>query len=49
MNLALGHHPLHHHLDLAAGVLAPQQAGLDHARVVEHQQVAGSQQLGQVG
>jgi hypothetical protein len=41
--------PLDQHLDAPAAVLDAMQAGVQHARVVEHQQVALAQQGGQVG
>ena len=43
-----GQHALDQRLHRAAAGLAPVQASLDHARVVEHQQVARLQQRGQV-
>jgi hypothetical protein len=42
-------HPLDQHLDLAAAVLAPVQARLDHPCVVDDQHVAGKQQVDDVG
>ena len=41
-------HALDQQFQLAAGGLLAEQARLDHPRVVEHQQVAGAQQRGQV-
>ena len=41
-------HALDQHLELAAGGLFAEQARLDHAGVVEDQQVAGAQQRGQL-
>ena len=40
MGLVPGDDPFHHHLHLAPALLAAEQPGLDHAGVVEHQQVA---------
>ncbi len=40
---------LEQHLDLAAAFLDAEEARLDHARVVEHQQVAGCEQVRQIG
>jgi hypothetical protein len=42
-------HPLDQRLDATAAFLLPEQARLDDARVVEHQQVAGAQKVGQRG
>ena len=47
--VALVHDALQQHFHLAAGVLLAEEAGLDHPGIVEHQQVAGGQQAGQVG
>ena len=41
--------PLQEHLDAPARILGAEQARRNHARVIEHQQVAGSQQRWQVG
>src|SRR2546426_957435 len=40
---------LDQHLDVSAGLLTPEQARLDHLGVVEYQQVAGREQLRQIG
>lgn len=40
---------LYQHFDPAAAVLDAMQPGMQDARVVEHQQVAGAQQVGQIG
>ena len=40
---------LKHDLDLPAGFLDAEEAGLDHLGIVEDKQVAGTQQAGQVG
>ncbi len=42
-------HAFDQHLDLAAAILAPEQARRDHARIVEHQQVTRFDQRGEVG
>ena len=46
--VTLVQHSLDQHLQFAAAVLHPEQPGLDHARVVEHQQVAGLEKLRQI-
>ena len=46
---ALRKHALDQHFDVSAGLLFPEEARLDHLRVVEYQQVAGREQLRQLG
>ena len=46
---ARAEHPLEQHLDAPAGRLAPDDARRQHARVVEDEQVAGAQELRQLG
>jgi hypothetical protein len=41
-------HALDQHLDATAGGLGAKQARLDHAGVVEHEQVTGVQQAGKI-
>jgi hypothetical protein len=46
---AVVEHPLDQRLDLAAAVLHAEEARLQHAGIVEHQQIAGLQQIDDVG
>ncbi len=47
--LALAEDAFDQQLDPSAGLLGTEQPGLDHARVVEDEQIAGRQQVGHVG
>ena len=46
-DLVAAQHPFDQQFDPPARRFFPKQAGLDHPRVVEHQQIAGAQQAGQ--
>jgi hypothetical protein len=45
----LGDDALHQNLDLAAAFLVREQTRFHDTRIVEHQQIAGLQQPGQIG
>ena len=47
-HLVIAHHTLDQNLDLAAGLFAREQTCLHHTRVVEHEQIPGLQQVGQI-
>ena len=42
-------HPFDHHFDPAAAVFLAVQAGRDHPRIVEHQQVSGIDEIDEIG
>ena len=48
-HLMRAQHPLHQHLDLPATGLGTKHARLDHARIIKYQQIAGRDQLRQIG
>jgi hypothetical protein len=49
MDGAVVQHPFDQHLDLAAAFLDAEKARLEHPGIVEHQQVAGREQVDDVG